>query len=380
MSKGAHPHHARAAHSAAHAASEDTGAFWGVVTVVMTLLGWSSVPLFITYLSGSIDVWTQNGWRYAFAAFLWAPVLILAHARGTVPRGLWRAAIFPSITNALGQTLFTYAYYNVDAATATFGLRMQIVFLAVGAYLMFPTERALLRKPQAWIGILLVLGGVLATIFLRDTTGTPVVEGATPNPTLGVIAAIAAGFLFAAYGLAVRKQMHGFHPVTAFAAVSQITAGICVAFMLAFARSPATHALDFGASAFHLAAFPLMMMLVSSIIGIALGHVFYFISIARLGVAVTSGVIQTQPFCVAAAQYAVFGIALSTGQWFGGLIAVSGAMLLLHTQWSLGRRQAMKTAETIDREEIAGAQPVGIEAAEMDAMPVKIDGRQSRSK
>jgi drug/metabolite transporter (DMT)-like permease len=305
---------------------------------------------------------------------LWAPVLILAHARRRVPKGLWRASVFPSITNALGQTLFTYAYYNVDAATATFGLRMQIVFLAVGAYLLFPSERTLLRIPQAWIGIILVLGGVLATIFLRSTTGTPVVQGATPNPTLGVLAAIAAGFLFAAYGLAVRKQMHGYHPVTAFAAVCQLTALICVAFMFAFARSPVTNALDFGASAFDLSGRALTMMLISSVVGIALGHVFYFISIARLGVAVTSGVIQTQPFCVAAAQFFVFGIALSTGQWIGGLIAVSGAMLLLHTQWALGRRQAMKISPTIDREEVAGSKSVGIEAAEMDAMPINIDG------
>jgi drug/metabolite transporter (DMT)-like permease len=350
----------------------------GIVTVLMTLIGWSSVPLFITYLSGSIDVWTQNGWRYGFSAMLWAPVLILAHARNRVPRGLWRAAVAPSIANALGQTLFTYAYYNVDAATATFGLRMQIVFLAVGAYVMFPSERALLRKPQAWIGILLVLGGVVATILLRNDTGTPVVAGAAPNPTLGVIAAIAAGFLFAAYGLLVRKQMHGYHPVTAFAAVSQITAGICVVFMVAFARSPVTDTLDFGMSAFKMSAFAMTMMLVSSVIGIALGHVFYFISIARLGVAVTSGVIQTQPFCVAAAQYAFRGIALATGQWFGGIVAVAGAVMLLHTQWSLGRRQAMKTAASIDREEVAGERPVGIEAAEMDAMPVRIDGERRR--
>ncbi|HMN40900.1 MAG TPA: DMT family transporter [Phycisphaerales bacterium] len=378
MSKGVHPHPGRDPH-APPTGENQAGALWGIVTVLMTLVGWSSVPLFITYLSGSIDVWTQNGWRYAFAALLWAPVLILAHARRTVPRALWRSALLPSIANALGQTLFTYAYYNIDAATATFGLRMQIVFLAVGAYLMFPSERALLRNPRAWIGILLVLVGVLATIFLRDpSSANPVVKGDVPNPHLGVVAAIAAGFLFAAYALAVRKQMHGYHPVTAFAAVSQVTAGICIALMLAFARSPETGARDLGESALYLPAFPMLMMLISSIIGIALGHVFYFISIARLGVAVTSGVIQVQPFCVAAAQFVVYGIALTSGQWVGGLIAVAGAVLLLHTQWKIGRRRAPThpPGENFNRETIAGDKPVGIEAAELDAMPINIDGKQ----
>jgi drug/metabolite transporter (DMT)-like permease len=357
----------------------------GLITVLMTLLGWASVPLFITYLSSSVDVWTQNGWRYAISALLWAPVLILGRIKRTLPAGLWKAALVPAVANALGQTLFTLAYYHVDAATATFGLRMQIVFLAVGAYLMFPSERALLRTPQAWLGIALVLGGITLTIFQRSAepihsaAGTGGAAGlGGQSATLGVIAAIASGLLFAVYGLAVRRNMHGFHPVTAFAAISQLTAAICVAFMIGFAghyveaaEGTKTFVHDGGASVFHLSAFGMLMMALSSIIGIALGHVFYYISIARLGVAVTSGVIQLQPFCLAAMLYVFQGKALTTGQWIGGTIAVCGAVLLLHTQWFLGRRQDLQPAGKIEQETIPGEEPVGIEAAEMDAMPVE---------
>lgn len=339
----------------------------------MTLLGWSSVPLFIKHIAEYVDVWTQNGWRYAFSAIIWAPVLIIAHARRTVPRGLWRASIVPSITNALGQTLFTYAYYEIDVATATFGLRMQIVFLAVGAYLMFPSERALLRTPQAWIGIALVLFGIAGTIFAMPEQPAAAAAAPTGVRILGVIAAVASGLLFAAYGLAVRKYMHGYHPVTAFAAISQLTALLCVALMVVLARDQAgrgTH--DFGLSVFSLSATPIVLMALSSIIGIALGHVFYYIAIARLGVAVTSGVIQLQPFCVAAAQFLIYGVALTTGQWIGGTIAICGAVLLLHTQWALGRKQALKPAGSVERETIPGDEPVGVEAAELDTIPVDI--------
>jgi drug/metabolite transporter (DMT)-like permease len=319
-----------------------------------------------------VDVWTQNGWRYAFAAVIWAPVLIIAHARKRVPAGLWRASVLPAIANALGQTLFTYAYYEIDVATATFGLRMQIVFLAVGAYLLFPSERTLLRTPQAWLGIALVLFGVTGTIFAMPepfAADSVLHHGAR---ALGVAAAIASGLLFAAYGLAVRKYMHGFHPVTAFAAISQLTALICVALMLVAARSDAGKgAHDLGLSVLRLSPYPIFLMALSSIIGIALGHVFYYISIARLGVAVTSGVIQLQPFCVAAAQLLVYHVALTNGQWIGGTVAVCGAVLLLHTQWSLGRRRTMAPASTVEQETIPGDEPVGVEAAEMDAMPVQ---------
>jgi drug/metabolite transporter (DMT)-like permease len=346
----------------------------------MTLIGWSSVPLFIKYIAAFVDVWTQNGWRYAFAAVMWAPVLIVAHARRRVPAGLWRASVVPSIANALGQTLFTYAYYEIDVATATFGLRMQIVFLAVGAYLLFPSERALLRTPQAWIGIALVLLGIAGTI-LSMPEPAPTVDAAAAialpvahlgSRALGVAAAISSGLLFAVYGLGVRKYMHGFHPVTAFAAISQITALLCVVFMLVAARADAGRGPhDLGLSVLHLSAAPILLMILSSILGIALGHVFYYMAIARLGVAVTSGVIQLQPFCVAAAQFMVYGVALTMGQWIGGIVAVCGAVMLLHAQWAMSRTRALAPTGTIARETIPGGEPVGVEAAEMDAMPVE---------
>ncbi len=46
----------------------------GAMTVTLTLIGWSSVPLFLRYFADSIDAWTSNGWRYGVSALLWAPV------------------------------------------------------------------------------------------------------------------------------------------------------------------------------------------------------------------------------------------------------------------------------------------------------------------
>jgi hypothetical protein len=54
----------------------------GALTVVLTVTGWSSVPLFLRYFADMIDLWTSNGWRYGFSALVWAPVLLLAALRG----------------------------------------------------------------------------------------------------------------------------------------------------------------------------------------------------------------------------------------------------------------------------------------------------------
>jgi drug/metabolite transporter (DMT)-like permease len=78
----------------------------GLLTVTLTLLGWSSTPLFLRHFVASIDAWTSNGVRYGFAALLWLPALLWAASRGTLPKGLLRAALLPSLFNCLGQVAF----------------------------------------------------------------------------------------------------------------------------------------------------------------------------------------------------------------------------------------------------------------------------------
>lgn len=319
------------------------GAALGVVTILLTLAGWTSVPLFIVHQASLIDVWTSNGWRYAFAAVLWAPLLVHQWMNKTLPKGVWRAALIPAAFNAVAQTAFAWSFYNIDPATATFGLRLQIVFIVIGAYLMFPAERAVLRSPVSWIGLVMVVGGIGGTLLMADRANLPKVVDAMGSASYaaGVVLAVLAGLLFAAYGLSVRKCMGGVKAVTAFAAISQYTCVLLLIVMFALAKDPVTRTHDFGISALNLSAKEFGILMLSSLIGIALGHVFYYISIARLGVAVSGGVTQLQPFCVALAQLAIFGKELKGGQWVCGCLAVLGAGLLLSVQWRQSR-QAMK--------------------------------------
>jgi drug/metabolite transporter (DMT)-like permease len=70
----------------------------------------------------------------------------------------------------------------------------------------------------------------------------------------------------------------------------------------------------------------------SGIIGIGLGHTFYYISIERLGVAVSSGVIQLQPILVSIASMFLFGEVMTPVQWACGALAISGAGVILYSQ------------------------------------------------
>jgi len=343
--------------------AQPVSAATGIVTVLMTLIGWSSVPLFITHFARSIDIWTSNGWRYGFSALLWAPVLIWQWRRRTLPRGLWRAALVPALFNSAGQVAFAWSFYHIDPATATFGLRMQIVFVAIGAYLMFPAERAVLRRPLTWLGIAMVLAGIGGTIFASPGKHEQ-------THAFGVVLALSGGLMFAGYGLAVRHWMHSFHPVTAFASISQYTALAMVGLMLALGERGGMRALD--TSVLSRGQFELLLL--SAIIGIALGHVFYYISIARLGVAVSSGVIQLQPFCVAVGSHFLFPeTPITQMQIVFGSIAVAGAILMLAVQNSISRAARRERAGVADLESLTvpGEQEPAIEGGDLDAVPAE---------
>jgi drug/metabolite transporter (DMT)-like permease len=309
----------------------------GIVTVIVTLLGWSSVPLFLRHFAESIDPWTSNGWRYGFSALVWLPVLLFAAMRGGLPGTLWRAALVPSIINALGQVCFTAAHYRIDPGLLTFGLRTQLLFVAIGAWVMFPQERAIIRTRGYLAGIVLLIIGTACVVAL-DPPATAVEARAATGASWGtaaahiegVILALLSGLLFAGYGLAVRKYMHRVNSVIAFAAICQYTAIVMVGLMLAFGVRGGLTALDLEGD-------QVVWLLVSALIGIAFGHMFYYMSIARLGVAVTAGVIQLQPFLVAIASMPLFGERLTGWQWVGGCIAIAGAMTMLGVQWRLSR-------------------------------------------
>lgn len=342
----------------------------GVVCVLAALIGWSSIPLFLKHFSHLIDPWTSNGWRYGFSALFWSPVVVMGLARRSLPKGIWKAALWPSAINCVAQVVFCWAHYKIEPGLLAFGLRSNIVFAVVGAALMFASERKVIRSPMFVVGVLLVIVGTLGTI-LSGKEGLP--TGATLT---GVLLAVAAGAGFAGYALAVRKCMHGFGAIHSFAAISLYTAIGMVGLMVILGDRAGLSALDLigrpiGAAAAGNArgVFPLDQfgfLLLSALIGIALGHVAYYYAIARLGVAVSSGVVQLQPFFVSIASLVFFGETLTGWQWTSGTVAVFGAVLILVVQHFM-KHDAVERAAEPEAMEYAELPPDHVAAAAVSA-------------
>lgn len=267
---------------------------------------------------------------------MWAPVLVIGLMRKNLPPGLWKAALWPSVFNIAGQICFALAPYYIEPGLMTFSLRAQIVFVTLGAALLFPAERLVIRRPGYLIGIACVVGGTVATILLKP-------GGLGSGTTIGVVLALSSGILYSGYALCVRHFMHGANPLQAFAVISQYTAlGVLIPMFIWGDKS--------GMVATTLAGRQFLYLLLSSLIGIGLGHTLYYFSIGRLGLAVSSGVVQLQPFLVSVASMFLFNERLSPLQWGTGAIAISGAIVILLEQHQVAARQrALEAQEPIPR-------------------------------
>lgn len=310
---------------------------------MLTLLSWASVPLFLRQFSadGVIDPYTANGWRYGVSALFWLPYLAWLGWHGRLPRALLAAAAVPVVFNILGQTAFAWGPTLLEPGFFSFVFRVQIVFVTLGAYVLFPAERAVLRTARYWVGVALVALGSIGLFAFRENAGAAAHAAPADNGNfwLGVAVAVGSGVLFAGYGLSVRYFVSKYHPVAAFGVICQFTAVGMVAVMLVMGDGH-------GASALRMTAPQWTLLVLSAFIGIAISHVMYYASLKRLGVSVSSGIIQLQPVFTAAGSLLIFNERMSGAQWLSGLVGIGGALLML----AAGAAAHTKKADTLKAE------------------------------
>ncbi|MEK6702510.1 MAG: DMT family transporter [Planctomycetota bacterium] len=326
----------------------------GLLLIVLTLACWTTIPLYLSHLQSipndagltdstgkvvpMVDPWTANGWRYGFSSLLWIPPLLWAWSRRSIPAGLFTAALLPSVFNAAAQVCFGIAPYYVSPGLMTFSLRLNIVFVTVGAAILFAAERRIIKAPGFLIGLGMLIAGTALTIVFQE-------GGLGGGTGFGIFVSFMSAALYAAYALAVRKWMHGMPPMLAFAAVSQYTGIALVLLMLFLGRDMGRHAVELPGGVFGR---EFGMLLIFAVVGIGLGHTLYFHSIQRLGLAVSAGVTQLQPITVSIGAMLVFPdnpkAHLSGSQWATGVLAIAGAVVMLYTQ----HRIASRTAKPVD--------------------------------
>ena len=296
------------------------------------LCSWAIGPLFIKYLTGHIDSWTQNALRYSVACLFWLPFLLHQMWRGTFDHRTWRRAIGPAAANLVMQSLWAKAFYYGEAGFLVLLSKTSILWVTAFSLLFFPDERPLARSKRFWTGLGLSVAGVSGVLYFKE-------DFQAAGTTTGILIVLFGAVLWGVYTISVKVAFRDTDSRSGFSVISlYTTVGLWIA---ALVSGEPAQALTMGVG-------PWMGIVVSGITAIALGHVFFYSAIRRIGATIPMLVILAQPLVVFAVSSVAFNERLTGLQLLFGLVLLAGAAVSVWAQQHL-RARAQDSAGPLGR-------------------------------
>jgi drug/metabolite transporter (DMT)-like permease len=271
--------------------------------------------IYAKILSGVLDIWTQNFYRY-FSAMAVLLLFSARHREGrSFPRpGRWWVFLIPAIFNVIHQVAWVFPLYYKDFNPGYANLLQKTspIFGAVLGYLFFADERSHIRSLRFLTGL---FGGFLGAAGVILAQGK-VVDGHFQGSVLIILSSIC----WALYTVGIRKVMGRTDPISAFTVVSVLTAAALGIFAWAFGNPGAI-----------LSVSPSMALLVifSGVTSIGIGHPLYFYAVRDLGVAVCTAILLANVITTALASFFIFGEILTIQQILWAVLLVVGAWLTI---------------------------------------------------
>jgi drug/metabolite transporter (DMT)-like permease len=278
-------------------------------------------PIFIKYLTGHTDSWTQNALRYSAACVFWLPFVALIAVRGSFPQRAWRRALVPALANVGMQSLWGAGFYYLSPAFMTLLTNTSILWVTAFSLIFFPQERPLMRSPRFWLGLGLSLTGLLGVLYFKH-------DFTAAGTGLGIAIALGEAFMWGVYTVSVKIALRDIDSRSGFSAISLYTTlglWVCAAF------------LGHPGDALRLNVPAWAAIVVSAITSIALAHVLYYTAIRRIGTTIPMLVVLAQPFIVFSMSSVFFHEQLNGRQ------LLSGVVLLLGCASAIWAQQHLKT-------------------------------------
>ncbi len=283
------------------------------------LSGWSLGPIFIKYLTGFLDSWTQNALRYSVACLFWLPFLLFSIRTKHLDVRVWRKALVPAAANVVMQSLWAAAFYYVGPAFMVLLTKTNILWIAAFSLVAFPEERTLVKSKRFWMGLILSLTGLAGVMYYR-------VSLEQARTTIGIAIALAAAFTWGIYTIAARIAFRDIDSRSAFSVTSLYTAAGLSVFALFFGRVA-----DCG----RMGTWQWVYMVVSAVVAIAFAHTSYYAAMKRIGATIPALVILAQPLIVLAISSVIFGESFNIPQLFFGAVLLAGSALAIWAQQHL---------------------------------------------
>ncbi len=291
-----------------------------VGAMLLALFFWAVVPLMLEHFTRWLDPWTANGARYFFAASFWLP-FVTRTLRGLAPRerrAAWRAALAPAAAHCAAQVFFGLAPYYNNATMLNFGCRLSIPFATLFGFWLLPGERPLMRSSRFWAGLACALGG----FFLMFGKGL----GTESTSAAGMLLLVGFAATWGLYAVFVRRNLSIYPAHLAYGLVSLLTGVPLVALMFRFG--------EWG-ELLRLPALEWFWLILSALMGLTLGHLFYYRAIRTLGPIASEGSLLLIPFQTAVLAHFWLGDRLGPAQWAAGVVLVVGCTLLLRARFNV---------------------------------------------
>lgn len=280
---------------------------------------WTFGSLQIEYLTGELDVWTQNFGRYSVACLFWLPFLLHRLRRGQVPKRLWLAAVPVFAANMVMQSCWAGSFYFAEPGFITLLNKTSVIWVAGFSLIFFLDERALLKSGYFWVGLCCSLTGVVGVILCQEDFSLQTSLG-------GAILPVASSIAWAVYSLTAKVKFKDIDSRISFAALTLFMAAGLGMLSLLFGRPSQLMDMDVKGWA---------NLVTSGISAIALAHVFYYIALHRIGATIPAMTLLATPFCTIIASRLVFGETLTAGQLAFGSILILGAAAAICAQRDL---------------------------------------------
>lgn len=292
-----------------------------------SLIFWSLGPIFVKYLTGYLDSWTQNLLRYSVACLFWLPFLVLSIKTKRLDHRVWRRALVPAAANVLMQSLYAAAFYYIGPAFMVLQMKTNIIWIAGFSFIFFSDERALVRSKQFWIGLILSIVGLIGVMYNK-------VDLAEGMIITGIIVTQAAAFMWGVYTISVKVAFKDIDSRSGFSVTSIYTVAGLAVFALLFGKPQAS---------LHIGVWQWVYVIISGITAIAFAHTLYYAAIRRIGATIPALVILAQPFIVLAISHVIFRESMNIFQLLFGIILLTGSALAIWAQQHLKHNNRPQT-------------------------------------
>ena len=293
----------------------------GYSAVFATVFIWSLPSLFMFYLNRYYDPWAQNFYRYSVACIAIAPLLFYQIRRGAarIDMRAVKLCLLPCLPNVVHQVTQVMALFYIGPGVYTIFTRASVIFTALLAMAFFPEERVVIRQWKFQLGTFLGLLGAFGVIWFQANANSDDQHIALP----GLFIAFTATFCWALYGVLIKRPSAELGSIRSFGLVSFITSALLFPLTLAFGKigTPLHASVDAN-----------LVLIISAVTCITLAHVFYYVAIREIGVALSQSLQLLCPAIAMALSAWIYGERLTHAQlWSAGVLLI-GAFLAMRVK------------------------------------------------